>query len=76
MMPFMVRQARDEFEALCLMDAMEEAGATILTLVKLDKELQPGASTPADRYAVWARVTHTADIDAIDEAIVKATGGL
>ncbi len=70
-MPFMVRQARDDFEALCLMDAMEKAGAEILTLVKLDKELLPGALAPAYRYAVWARVKHVADIDAIDEAIDK-----
>ncbi len=70
-MPFMVRQARDDLEAARLMNVMEEAGAEILTLVKLDKERQLGALVPSYRYAVWARVTHTADIDAIDEAIEK-----
>lgn len=68
-MPIMMRYAEDDFTALKIAEAMENAGATVITLTSHGEAQYPAALAPHVRYIVWARVRDDAHIAAIDRAI-------
>lgn len=68
-MPIMMRPAEDDFAALKTADAMEKAGATVITVTPNGQAQYPTALAPHTRYIVWARVTGDAHIAEVDVAI-------
>lgn len=68
-MPIMMRNAEDDFTALKIAEAMEKAGATVITLTPHGEAQYPAALAPHVRYIVWARVRDDAHIREIDQAI-------
>lgn len=73
-MPVMMRSAEDDFAALKTADAMEAAGATVITLTPNGQAQYPTALAPHVRYIVWARVRDDAHIAAVDKAIAAEFG--
>jgi hypothetical protein len=67
----MLRKAEDEFMALQTINAMEKAGAKVLTLTLDGYAQYEGALIPHAKYTVWAQVENDAHIDKIDEAIAQ-----
>jgi hypothetical protein len=68
----MVRQARDEFEAMLTAQAMLEGEAEVISIASNGQHLQQGAIQPCTRFVVFAKVTNDTHIDRVDRLIAKA----
>jgi hypothetical protein len=71
-MPFMTRNAEDDYDALLMINAMESVGATVVTLTPRGLATTPGALAQHVQLTVWARVPTLAFIKLADDAIEAA----
>lgn len=68
-MPIMKREAEDDFQAWQTANAMEKAGAVVISITPNGMRQHFNAREPHQRYIVWARVESDGHIGAVDEAI-------
>ena len=71
----MVRNADDDFIALLTADAMERAGATVISITYMGERTYGGALAPHPYFSVWARVrseAHIASVDTMIDATLEA----
>lgn len=68
---FMMRSARDDFEAFLIAGAMESAGASVFSVTYDGQHTQSGALQPCSKFLVWCKVKDDAHIRRIDKAIDK-----
>ena len=69
MSKFMVRRARDDFDAVLTAQGMERAGAEVISIAYDGEHQQPGAMVPCSKFVVFARVPHNVKIDEVDRCI-------
>jgi len=65
----MVRQGKDDFEALLVACGMENAGAEVISIAYNGKHLQQGAMQHCSKFTVWARLPEGTSIDDVDKSI-------
>ena len=75
MSAIMVRKARYDFEALLTAQAMDGAGADIISIAYDGEHQLQGALIPTSKFVVFARVPDGVQIDYIDERIDAAIDG-
>lgn len=71
-MPLMVRHADNDFFAILTANAMEDAGAVVISIAYNGQHKPFGAMEPSSRFVVFARIRDNGHIDAIDTAISAA----
>lgn len=67
----MVRRADNDFDALCIAQGMENAGATVFSITHNGMHKPLGAIDPSSRLFVWAKVEYDWQINEVDHAIDK-----
>lgn len=72
----MVRKSRDDFEALLTAQAMECAGAEVISITYDGHHHLQGAMVPTSKFNIWARVPVGIQIDEIDKAIDQKIDGI
>ena len=69
MAKIMVRKARDDFEAFMTAEAMETAGAAVISIAYDGEHQQQGAMIPCSKFVVFARVPDDIEINDVDKSI-------
>ncbi len=72
----MVRHAEDDFYAQQIADAMESAGAIVVSIAYNGQRRHFGALEDHSRYIVFARVSDVSQCDVVDAAISKSYDAL
>lgn len=68
------RRADSDFEALQIAQAMEDVGASVIS-VSFDGTHQPyGTLAPLSKFLVWAKLNQHLSVDQVDQAISKKLG--
>jgi hypothetical protein len=75
-MGIMQRTAPNDFIAYLTAQAMEEAGANVLSITFAGMHRQSGAMADSPKMIVWAKVTSEEQITKADKAIEKALAKL
>jgi len=70
-MPFIVRDTGDDFQTLLAINAMEQAGATVVAITPKRLLIADGAMAATMQFQVWARITDDEHIERVDRAISK-----
>ncbi len=76
MAQIMVRRGKDDFEALLVIQGMENAGATVISVTYDGEHQQQGAMIPCSKFTVWARVPDDIQIDDVDKSIDAEIDGV